>query len=453
LRIWLVSIAAMRRVLMLARQFPPIGGAGVHRTLGSVRHLSSFGYEPIVVTGPASRRDRWEPPDPDLLERIPADVAVHRLEGAEPSGSPSRLARVLRAPAPWVRWWVRESARLALEVGRGVDVVYASCLPYETAFAAARVARTLGCPWVADLEDPWALDEMRPSYSRLHRALDVRQMRRALESAAAIVMSAPEAAERLRAALPELARRITVTAIPIGFDRTDFEAGALPPGGGPFRIVHTGSLHTALGRHVRRTRLRRRLLGGTAPGLDILTRSAVVIAEAIARDPELAASVELHLAGVLTPEDRDALHAYRFVRTPGLLDHREAVALMRSAGLLFLPMHDLPPGARAGLIPYKTYEYLAAARPILAAVPEGDVRDMLAARENTTIVRPSDVDGIAAAVRFWHEAAAAAPGGRVPDAEAPDDYDRVRSVARIAEVLDAVAGPVRTERRTSRSGR
>src|ERR687895_2643553 len=99
LRIWLVSIAAMRRVLMLARQFPPIGGAGVHRTLGSVRHLSSFGYEPLVVTGPATRRDRWEPPDPDLLARVPADVGVHRLAGAEPSGSSSRIARLMRVRA------------------------------------------------------------------------------------------------------------------------------------------------------------------------------------------------------------------------------------------------------------------------------------------------------------------------------------------------------------------
>ena len=66
---------------------------------------------------------------------------------------------------------------------------------------------------------------------------------------------------------------------------------------------------------------------------------------------------------------------------------------MRSADLLFLPMHDLPEGTRAGLIPYKTYEYLGARRPILAAVPDGDVRDMLAPLERVWLVRPADVDG------------------------------------------------------------
>jgi hypothetical protein len=50
----------MSRVLMLARHFPPIGGAGVHRTIGSVRHLPAHGHQPVVVTGAAEHRDRLE---------------------------------------------------------------------------------------------------------------------------------------------------------------------------------------------------------------------------------------------------------------------------------------------------------------------------------------------------------------------------------------------------------
>ena len=61
------------------------------------------------------------------------------------------------------------------------------------------------------------------------------------------------------------------------------------------------------------------------------------------------------------------------------IPHAGTIELMRSADLLFLPMHDLPPGRRAGLVPQKTYEYLAARRPILAAVPDGDARDLLEA--------------------------------------------------------------------------
>ena len=132
--------------------------------------------------------------------------------------------------------------------------------------------------------------------------------------------------------------------------------------------------------------------------MDLLTRSHVFLVEAlaalIAADPSLEGRLELHLAGELTAGDRAVAEGHAFVRTPGLLSHRETVALMRSADLLFLPMHDLPAGERAGLIPYKTYEYLAAERPILAAVPDGDVRDMLAPLDHVSLVRPADVEGM-----------------------------------------------------------
>ena len=437
----------MRRVLFLARQFPPIGGAGVHRTLGSVSHLHAFGYSPVVVTGLAGHRDRWEPRDEELLSRVGPRVEVHRLERSEPAGPASRVQRLRGLSPPWVYWWVDESGRLGEQVGRGADVVYASCLPYETAFAGARVAQALGLPWVADLEDPWALDEMRPQPTRLHHSRMFREMRRALATASAVIMAAPEAAERVKATMPELAGR--VTAVPIGYEAADFVAPPAARPGETFRIVHTGSMHTDLGEHLRRTRTRRRLLGGTAPGLDIITRSHVFVAQAVERaiaaDPALAGRIELHLAGELTPGDRAVCEGRDFIRTPGLLGHRETVALMRSADLLFLPMHDLPPGSRAGLIPYKTFEYLAAGRPILAAVPDGDVRDMLAPLPQATLVRPSDVDGMAAAIR---ERAAAAPE---PDAQPPAEYARERCVAQIAAVLDGVTDAVR-ERRTSRSG-
>ena len=108
---------------------------------------------------------------------------------------------------------------------------------------------------------------------------------------------------------------------------------------------------------------------------------------------------------------------------------------MKSADLLFLPMHDLPAGRRAGLIPYKTFEYLAARRPILAAVPEGDVRDLLSSVGDVSLVAPTDVAGMVAAIR-----------SRIADTaarSAADDLgplERRASVARIAAVLDQVTG-------------
>jgi glycosyltransferase involved in cell wall biosynthesis len=438
------TIIGVPRVLLLARSFPPIGGAGVQRTVGSVRHLRTAGWEPVLVTGPGDRRGRWEPHDDALLAHVPADVEVHRVPGPEPAGPrgmAARLALLRPGPDRWVRWWIEESVRLGRRVGAGVDVVLTSCAPYETALAGARLAAELGTPWVADLEDAWALDEMRLYPTAAHRALDLRSMRRSLAGAAAIVTAAPEAAAAIRRAFPDLADR-PVTGVPIGFDPEDF-AGAPPPrDDGVFRIVHTGSLHTDLGARLRGTRLRRRLLGGASPTVDILTRSHVVLLEAIASllraEPALRPRIELHLAGDMTHADRAAAEHHAFVHVAGQLTHREAVALMRTADLLFLPMHDLAPGTRARLIPYKTYEYLAARRPILAAVPDGDVRDMLAPLDGVTLVRPADADAMARAVRA---AIARGPVRELRDgldSPALRRFDRRRCVAEVAAVLDQV---------------
>ena len=420
--------------------------------MGYVRHLPSHGYEPVLVTGPGGQRGRWDAHDRELLGRIPGDADVHRVDGVEPAaatGLAARVARLRTGPDPWVRWWIDESIRLGRSVGADADVVLTSCAPYETAWAGAQLAAALGKPWVADLEDPWALDEMRVYPTGAHRALDLRQMRRALATASAIVMAAPEAASRVRRELPELADR--VVGIPIGFERADFNEPAQVRDDGVFRIVHTGSLHTDLGLRLRRTRRRRRLLGGTFPDVDVLTRSHVFLIEAIAAllsaEPSLQGRIELHLAGALTERDR-ALAAHPFVRLPGLLSHHETVALMRSADMLFLPMHDLPAGARAGLIPYKTFEYLAAERPILAAVPDGDVRDMLTPLQHVSLVRPADVDGMVSALRAQIASGPVASVRDGIDSAALRQFDRRVCVAGIAAILDGVLAdqPLRSVR-------
>src|SRR5205823_1977284 len=80
------------------------------------------------------------------------------------------------------------------------------------------------------------------------------------------------------------------------------------------------------------------------------------------------------------------------IRFSGYVSHHESVELIRTADLLFLPMHNLPAGKRSRIVPGKTYEYMATGRPILAAVPEGDARDYLEKSGTAFICKPDDVD-------------------------------------------------------------
>jgi glycosyltransferase involved in cell wall biosynthesis len=391
---------ALRRVLILNYFFPPIGGAAALRGVTLLRRLPSLGYEPVVVTGPGDSFGRWNPEDP-TLQRAIGDVEVHRIPGPEaprPSGRRDRIDRWLAQPGAWQRWLGQGMVDVGRTVGP-VDLVYADLGPDVTAHAGAQLARELDVPLVVDLGDPWALDEMRVYPSLAHRVIDHAAMRRALTAADAVVMNTAEAATAVQEALKPLRDR-PVLALPVGYDAADFERPEPVRDDGALRIVHTGSLHTALGlAHRRSERVRRLLGGGPDRPVDVLTRSPLYLRRAIdlvrERNPEAGARIELHLAGPITDADREVLDGLDGVHLLGYCDHEQTIDLVRSADLLFLPMQDLPGGHRARMVPCKGYEYLASGRPILAAMPAGDGREIFSRAEGSTVVEPSDVAAMA----------------------------------------------------------
>jgi glycosyltransferase involved in cell wall biosynthesis len=433
----------MRTVLLLAYQFPPIGGAGVLRALKLAQYLPEHGYRPIIVTGPGRPDFWWTPEDRELLASL-GEVRIERLETPEPDPPAQLRRRLERVFDRWgdiERWWVIGAEEVGRRVGAPADLILCELGPYETADAAAQLSRDLGIPWVADLQDPWALDEMWLYPSEWHLARDRRRMRRILGSAGSVIMNTDEARARASRAFPELAGPGLV-AIPNGFDPADFADPPPTRKDAAFRIVHTGTLHTAFALYQRRAGRRRRLLGGMpVPGTDYLTRSHAYLLRAldelVSRQPALAGSIELHLAGVLTDEDRYFNERAKVrVVEHAFVSHRRSIELVRSADLLFLPMQQLPDGARAGLVPAKTYEYVASGVPILAAVPPGDARDLLDRACTATIVEPDDSAGMRSAIEALLGSRAERPA-LIPPPDVLAEYAWPRLVQRIAELLDA----------------
>lgn len=428
-----------KRVLYIAYHFPPIGGAGVQRSLRFVQYLREFGFEVTVVTGPGDARGRFRPSDVSLSASSPATDIV-RVAGPEPrfpTGWHGRRSRWLARRTVWADWWIR-SIEAEAERLPPCDVIVASMSPYESSDAAARLAQRFGVPWIADLRDPWALDEMMVYPTSLHRRLEAHRMRKALRSAAAIVTTAREATKRLRKSFPELAAKPVMT-IPNGYDVSDFANAISSRDDGRFRIVHTGYLHTELGLRQRRMRLLKHVLGGTLGGVDIYTRSHAFLLEAVGRllaeQPELADRLEVVFAGVLSKTDQELAARCPVARPIGYVPHAESVSLLRTADLLFLPMQNVRPGWRATIVPGKTYEYLASGTPILAAVPAGDARDLLEASGNAYVCDPDDVEAMKRSI------AAALQGGpaRSPIRPAVRRYERRALATRLARLLSSVS--------------
>ena len=121
------------------------------------------GYEPIVITGPGNTGGRWTPSDPSLARIIPGRPRHSAGAGAgaaRVSRWRSRSERWLGRRSEWARWWIEGVVDEAAAVEGDVALVYTVISPYETTEACARIAAARDAPWVPDLGDPWALDDM-----------------------------------------------------------------------------------------------------------------------------------------------------------------------------------------------------------------------------------------------------------------------------------------------------
>lgn len=439
----------MTKILFIAYYFPPIGGAGVQRSLKFAQHLPSEGFLPVVITGPTPADAQWTPHDSTLATIVPGDVQIHRAKGPLPAVSTKlrgRLQRWLGWPSPFSEWWQQSAVETACANANGCAAIVASMSPFESAAVATEVSRRTGLPWVADLRDPWALDEMQVYPSRLHRRMEMAKMEKLLSSASLIVMNTPAAEAALRAAFPSLGGKRVVT-ITNGYDREDFQRPVRGRTDDKFRIVHTGYLHTALGRQLNGRGLSA-FLGGAERGVNILTRSHVVLLDALEqwceRDPAALRHIEIVFAGKTSREDEAAANRSKLcgaIDFRGYLSHSASVDLVRTADLLFLPMHNLPAGRRARIVPGKTYEYMASGQPILAAVPEGDARDFLTQSGTAFVCRPDDVSGMVAIIGRIYSAWKEQVNLCKPNVTFIEGFERRRLARALADELRNLLAP------------
>lgn len=150
----------MRKVLFISYFFPPLGGAGVPRSLKFVKYLPEFGWLPTVVSAGESVSYMK---DYSLLKEIPKEIEVNRI-GHREARLPWKLEYLLsrlkiRSHFPdvyktWFRPAYREAKRI-LQNGK-FDLIFSSSAPYTSHFIAMKLKKEFNIPWIADFRDPWS---------------------------------------------------------------------------------------------------------------------------------------------------------------------------------------------------------------------------------------------------------------------------------------------------------
>jgi glycosyltransferase involved in cell wall biosynthesis len=103
-------------------------------------------------------------------------------------------------------------------------------------------------------------------------------------------------------------------------------------------------------------------------------------------------------------------------------------------------MHNLPPGRRATIVPGKTYEYMAAGKPILATFPDGDARDYLEKAGTAYLCRPNDINGMREILKRAYRGFKDEKMEKAPNREFISQFERRSLTQKLAGVFNRVLG-------------
>jgi glycosyltransferase involved in cell wall biosynthesis len=409
-----------RRVLVVAYYFPPLGGAGVQRTLKFVKYLPEFGWQPVVLTVKVKDADLS---DACLEKEIPPGISIYRTSILRlPARLPWRLRNLL---ARWLLVVDEQVGWLPLAVGQarkiiaedGVEAIYTTSAPYTAHLIGLRLKEQTGLPWVADFRDPWVGNFATPFPTPVHLRLAQRFERQISQRAERVTV----VSDLMRPALlnryhlpPE-----RVCTLPNGYDPADF-TGVEPLGQDPawLIIAYTGSFYG------------RRQAGSFLQGLRAAIDDRAVLGH----------KVQVRFVGNIgqaTQAQVEALGLRDVVQITGYLTHHQSIQYLLGADLLLLVV-GAGPGS-AAVLTGKIFEYLFAGKPILALAPPGAAADLVREAEAGVVVDPEDVsaiaDQIAALYQKWER-------GELKIASRPEvvaRYDRRRLTGQLAHILNEIS--------------
>ena len=140
----------MKKILLLNAHFPPSNLAGVHRTRLFAQHLTSFNWEPVVLT--VHEKYYEEEPDWNLVSLLPPALRVEKVKAFRIT-KPRLIGDIgLRA-----FWQLYQKAK-QLIIKEKIEFIYISIPSFYCALIGRWLHSSTGIPYGIDYIDPWVHD-------------------------------------------------------------------------------------------------------------------------------------------------------------------------------------------------------------------------------------------------------------------------------------------------------
>ena len=387
----------MKKVLIITYYWPPGGGSGVRRWLNFSNLFHDQGWQPVIFR---PLNASYPSVDETLGKTIHPQTEIIGSTIFEPfklyskfigakgkAGNPGVLFTsdkpgLKEKLSVWVRsnvfipdarmFWIRPAVKALKSYlqNNHVDLIISTGPPHTTHMIAMKVAGKFSIPWIADFRDPWTkidfFHKLSLSKFALNKHLNL-EKKVLTKSQLQTTVSWSWAADF------KALGATNIKVVTNGFDSTN--ACSSPDElDNHFTITHLGSMnddrnHPEFWKAIR---------------------------ELMNENPEFAKSVKIKLFGeivssVKTEIAKNELEAV--CEHVAFIPHPDAMKAIATSRVLYLPLNNTP--NVDGIIPGKIFEYLAAARPILAIGPEtGDSAKILSLANNGIICNFGDFESI-----------------------------------------------------------
>jgi hypothetical protein len=447
----------MRKVLIIAYYFPPMGGSGVQRPFQMAKYLREFGWEPVILT---QAQGAYTHADESLLNEVEAlQIPVYRTESSgwtpqtlpflkqgvqQPSTSgaihlirPGRFRSWLLSL--FTRWffipdnkvpWISSAIQTAGEIIRNhkIDLILSTAPPFSSFLAARTISQTHKIPLVLDFRDAWLENQYHRPPTLWHRNRMRRMEQEIVSAASAIIAINERTANGLRNRIPERSS-IRVDVIPNGYDpgkRKDSTPTSVGSSDSNlFSILHAGQLFSSSS-HKRQ------------PEIRLLFRA---LDHLFVSRPDLLHVVQLVFAGHPEPLITRWVQAHSYSGTApniiqtGYLSHSAVLEQMLNANALLLTLSSSE--LFRGVTPGKMFEYFGTQKPIYALVPDGEASRYLTGYGGAIQEHTYSAQAIAHSLSLFIDKGRS---GTLPDANPhfAVQFNRRNQAEQIAKMFDEV---------------
>lgn len=433
----------MKKILLIAHEFYPVNSGGSHRPFRMANHLHQNGFDVTVVS--AVDEDLESKLDDSLKLKVTRS-GINQL--LVPIGEPDWYTNVSKSyyfnvkDDVFRRWSEKVMDEIDQLMADQIDLIIVTAPPFSVTDFVAKLKSKYDLPIFLDLRDAWSQWNVFPYASRFHYLRTLKSERKVLQLADMILLTSLQTMKDLKQLHPQVsASKFAYT--PNSFD--DFEVPKPLGIQETINIGYVGSFYYTPASEMTMNRpWYKKPLKHWFQYTPLVEywkyRSPYYFFQLLNRlfkkYPAYREKVKLHFAGQ-TPEWLPGMleeHSLSDLAIHhGFLTKSEVVVFNSQQHFLLITSSKRE-GGKDYSIAGKTFDYFAIQKPILAFVPEGAQKDILAPYKGAIILDPdhleTSVERFRDAIENYHSLS--------PNMDYLSDYKTEKVLGRLIDQINQV---------------